>query len=311
MTLQMLQRRPAWMALMLCALASAFPGTARAQIVVPRVDPAAEPLRTDFEVVLAELSVAPELESTISEPPAVAAPAREEDMPAEDDVLSVLGRVHAGLGVGTRDLEWPTQGETLAVQTGAFIAVELGATVAIALSNAVALGPEFAYQTSLDHEVKEEHISGQAQTIAIRAHRFEGLLAVTFRFGERGGFRITPALGYGVRNLRPEVHHLLIPSYSLAGPLARVTLRIPLAESVALRLGPELQYVLVGDELEEHGVESNGLAFGGDAALELALSASVAVELTFREAHALMRSALGTDSADVERFTTVRLVWQP
>jgi hypothetical protein len=224
---------------------------------------------------------------------------------------SLVARAHAGIGLGTRDLEWPSSGERRAVQTGAFVAVEVGAALALALSEAVSLGPELAYQTSLDHEIEELHIAGESQVMRIRAHRFEAMLALTFGLGESRGFRITPALGYGVRALHPEVHHLLTPSYSLTGPLARVTLRIPFGSSLALRLGPELQYLSVGDALEELGMESSGIAFGGDAALELALMAELATELTFRQAHAVMSSSLGDDSTDVERFVTLRLVWQP
>jgi hypothetical protein len=229
---------------------------------------------------------------------------------AERDT-DLLARAHAGIGLGTRDLNWPSSGEMRAVQTGAFVAVEVGAAFALALSNAVSLGPELAYQTSLDHEIEETHIAGETQPMGLRAHRFEALLALTFRLGESRKFWIAPALGYGVRALHPEVHHLLTPSYSLTGPVARLTLRIPFGDMLALRLAPELQLVSVGDALEELGVESSGIAFGGDAALELALSTHIATELAFRQAHAVMSSSLGADSTDVERFATLRLVWQP
>jgi hypothetical protein len=228
-----------------------------------------------------------------------------------EDELGLLARAYAGIGLGTRNLDWPSSGETRAVQTGAFVAVEVGAAFAFALSEALALGPQLAYQTSLAHEIEETHIAGEAQRMDLRAHRFEALLALTIGFGESRRFRIAPALGYGVRALHPEVHHLLTPSYSLTGPVARVTVRIPFGDSLALRLAPEVQIVAVGDALEELGVEGSGIAFGGDAALELALFAHFATELAFRQAHAVMHSSLGGDSTDIERFATLRVVWQP
>jgi hypothetical protein len=236
---------------------------------------------------------------------------RPSDADGAEHETALRARGYAGIGLGTRDLEWPSSGEMRAVETGAFVAVEVGAAFALALGEAVSLGPELAYQTSLDHELAETHIAGETQLMGIRAHRFEALLALAFALGQSRNFRITPALGYGVRALHPEVHHLLTPSYSLTGPVARLTLRIPFGDSLALRLAPELQLVSVGDALEELGVENTGIAFGGDAALEIALSAHLATELTFRQAHAVMSSSLGADSTDVERFATLRVVWLP
>lgn len=241
-----------------------------------------------------------------------APPAEQDDSASNEPSETALEiRALAGVGFGTRSLEWPSAGETLSVSTGAFLAVELGVGFAIAFSRKVTLGPDFAYQTSLDHEIDETHIAGAMDTLRIRAHRFAGLLALTFKLGSSGGFRIMPAIGYGTRNLRPEVHHLLTPSYSLGGPMARLGFRIPFGGAVALRLAPEAQLISVGDALEERGVASSGIAFGGEAELELTLSEKLALELSFREAHAIMSSSQGDSASDVERFSTARLVWTP
>jgi hypothetical protein len=218
-------------------------------------------------------------------------------------------RVFAGAGIGTRALQWPVDGETLAVETGAFLAVELGAAFAIALDDALAIGPELIYQTSLDHEVDETHVAGASDSLGIRAHRFSAVLEL--HIGADDDFSVAPGLGFGVRALHPEVHHLLTPSYSLAGPLARIALRIPFGSAVALRLAPELQWARVGEALQEEGVGSSGIAFGGDAALEIAASAGLRLELSHRESHAMLSSTLGDGATDVERFTTARAVWTP
>jgi hypothetical protein len=218
-------------------------------------------------------------------------------------------RAFAGAGLGTRDVEWPVPGETRAVETGGFVAVELGAAFALELDEAFALGSELVYQTSLAHQLDEIHIAGASDELHVRMHRFAAVLELII--GGDDGVRVAPGLGYGVRALHPEVHHLLTPSYSLTGPLARLALRIGFGESLALRLAPEVQWVMVGDALEALGVASSGISIGGDAALELVLSPALALELGYREAHAIMSSSLGDGASDVERFTTLRAVWLP
>lgn len=218
-------------------------------------------------------------------------------------------RAFGGVGLGTRSVEWPAAGETVGVDSGAFVAVELGAAFALALDDGLALGPELIYQTSLDHEIDEAHVAGAGESLGLRAHRFSAVLELAI--GDDDGVSVAPGLGYGVRALHPEVHHLLTPSYSLTGPLARVALRIAFGSSVALRLVPEIQLVQVGDALEERGVSGSGLAFGGDAALELVLSRGLSLALSYREAHAVMSSTEGDGASDVERFSTVRGVWTP
>ena len=218
-------------------------------------------------------------------------------------------RAFGGFGVGTRNLEWPAAGETRALESGAFLAVEAGAAFAIELDDGLALGPELTYQTSLDHEIEETHVAGAADTLGLRAHRFSAVLELAI--GSDDGVRVSPGLGYGVRALHPEVHHLLTPSYSLTGPIARIALRIAFGASVALRLVPEVQLISVGDALQELGVSGSGVSFGGDAALELVLSRGLSLELSYREAHALMSAEMGDSASDVERFITARGVWRP
>jgi hypothetical protein len=210
--------------------------------------------------------------------------------------------------MGTRSLDWPRHGERNAVATGAFVALDLGASFAIATSDAFSIGPQFLYQTSLDAHVTEMHIAGASQSLKVRAHRFEALLAPTFRFGSQHDWYLLPAVGFGVRDLQPGVHHLLTPSYSLAGPLLRLTLRIPLGSAVGLRLGPEAQWLHVGKALHDLGVNSSGKSFGAEAALEIAVSHGIALELALREAHALLPSSQGAQATDVERFATARLI---
>jgi hypothetical protein len=232
----------------------------------------------------------------------------DEERSNDSNLPELLVRAFAGIGVGTRNVNWPLHGEQASLATGAFAALELGASFAVAWSEAFSLGPELVYQTSLDDHVTETHIAGASQRLKLRAHRFEAVLAPTFRFGSRHGWSIAPAVGYGVRDLQPGVHQLLTPSYSLTGPLFRLTLRIPFGERLALRLGPEAQWLHVGKALRDLGVDSQGVSVGGDAAFELRVAQGIVIELTYREAHALLPSSQGSAAIDVERFATARLV---
>lgn len=248
-------------------------------------------------------AVANHLGSSAS-PEAGATPAAASD--GEFPALHV--RVSGGVGVGSRSVNWPNSGETWAVETGMFAAFDLNASFHIAVSSACALGLDLSYQTSVGAKVTENHVAAATEDIGIRSNELAGLFAIAL-----GGpsFTITPAVGYGTRGLRPAVHHLLTPSGSLAGPLARLGARLAITDAVALRVVPEAQYVLVGDAFQELGIARTGLGVGGEVALEVAVSAEVSLELSGRIAHAWMDTTSGTSAQDTERFATARLVWQP
>ncbi len=219
-------------------------------------------------------------------------------------------RVFAGAGIGARDVTWPAPGERRSVETGPFAAVELGASILFAFGESFWFGPVLAYQTSFAHEVEEQHISGQSDTLRVRSHRFDAVIAGSIGLGS-AGFRLTPAIGVAVQNFRPEVHHLLTPTYSLAGPLARISLRIPFGSTVALRIAPEAQILFTDDALRELGASNSGVAIGGEIAMELGIASSLSLELTARDARAWVESKFGDDATDAGLFATTRLVWQP
>lgn len=253
-----------------------------------------------------------------SAPPPSAAPSQELDeageaLPAEADdepegYRSIEAFIRAGIGIGTRDVEWTQDGETQRVEMGAFPAVDLGLSFAFRLSDTVALVPALAYQSSLAfHEVEEARMGAPSDKVGVRAHRFAGVLGLEIRFGsDPTDASITPAVGVGIRNLRPEVHHLSTPAYSLAGPLLQIGIHVPLSEAVAIRVVPEAQLLFVGEGLRERGVEDSGLELGAEAVLAVQVLDPIALELAFREAHALLSSVEGGDAGDVERFVTIR-----
>jgi hypothetical protein len=232
----------------------------------------------------------------------------EQEEPGDDAPRTIEARVHAGVGVGMRDVEWTRGGQAERVELGAFPAVDLGLSLSFRLSEGLSLVPALAYQSSLFfQEVEEPRMAAPSEKTAVRAHRFAATVGLELRLGGARSLSITPALGLGVRNLRPEVHHLSTPAYSLAGPLAVIGIFVPLGDSVALRIAPEAQYVFVGEGLREREVESTGLSLGGEASIAIELLEPLALELAYREAHALLTSLDGT-AGDVERFITLRAV---
>ncbi|MET0386418.1 MAG: hypothetical protein ABW321_10690 [Polyangiales bacterium] len=219
-------------------------------------------------------------------------------------------QVHAGAGVGRRALTWPRAGEVLRVQTGTFAALDVGVAWPLSWTRALSLGPAFVYQTSLGREVEERHITGPPDVLRIRAHRFEAVLDAVFGAAS-SPFRLGVALGYVTNNLRAEVHHLGTPSYSLAGPLARLSGRIALGSAVSLWVAPEVQWVLVGDDLEERGVGATGWGLGGEVVLEVALATKLLLALAVRDTHIWLTAAEPGEALDHGQFATLRMVYRP
>jgi hypothetical protein len=213
-----------------------------------------------------------------------------------------------GTGVGTRSLELTRDSAPQSFDTGPFAALDLVTSLLFRMSRGVALGPSFVYQTSMMHEVTERHLSGAPRTMDIRSHRFEAAALAAFSLGDDADAPVlSGTLGYGVRNLSPEVHHLLTPRYTLSGPFARIGFSFTLAEGFSLRLAPEAQWLpQVGEELRDLGIDGSGLAFGGQAGAAVELSEELSVELSYRESHALLSATEG-DPSDVERYITIRL----
>jgi len=225
-----------------------------------------------------------------------------------NDEVRPLVRVYGGAGFGMRSFDWPSSGERRAVETGVFPALELGIEFLVALGDSVALGPSFAYQTSIAHEIDERHIAGETDRLRIRAHRLDVTFVV--QVGSASSFQVSPAIGVAMHNLRPEVHHLLTPSYSLVGPVVRLTFRIRIGP-IALRIAPEGAWLLTDDPLEEIGVKGGGPSVGGEVALELPLAPKLGLELTARDVRAWLPSRDGAKATDTGFFATTRLVWQP
>lgn len=220
------------------------------------------------------------------------------------DGTALAATLGAGIGVGTRTVEWPVDGASEVVDLGAFPALELHLAIGIVLSDSFRIGPVFAYQSSFQHEVTEQHLGGPGRTMGIRAHRFDGLLVPQLSLGE--SVQLALGVGYGVRDLSPDVHHLLVPSYSIAGPMFRPGLHIAFSDAFAITLEPEVQLLMqVSEDLRDRGVGDGGLSFGGIVSAAIGIGDGFALWLSYREVHGSLDADGGT-ATDVERFVMVR-----
>jgi len=166
------------------------------------------------------------------------------------------------------------------------------------------------YQTSLGLTIEERPPFALRNRIDARAERAELSVAPAFR---PGSSTTAPALafpvGFGLRSFWPEVHEMMTPGYTLLGPQLRAELVLPLGDVLALRVGPELQVIIAIDEsIRAEGVDRSGLAYGGEAVLRLRLGPVFALELTYRQSHAVVATFWTgrADFEDVERFATGR-----
>ncbi|HKU43146.1 MAG TPA: hypothetical protein VJR89_33530 [Polyangiales bacterium] len=272
-----------------------LPQPAAAQIWGPA--PEAEPVPPEYEPQPEEAQPEGEVEPDADAPV---------ELEPEQPELRV--RVSIGAGVGRLSFDWPAEGQTRSVQTGAFAAIDLGIGFAVATSPLFSIGTQLEYQSSIGSEVEETHSGGATDTLRIRAGRFAGLLVTEFRVGI---LRVAPGVGYSTRSLRPEVHHLLTPSYNLQGPLGRIALRFALGDQFAIRIAPELQYLFVSDSLQELGMQGGGLSFGAELAFELRISETLGLEAAARDAHASLPAIVDQTSNEVGQFAVLRLVWEP
>lgn len=215
-------------------------------------------------------------------------------------------RLSAGAGIGTRDFDLPRDGVIYTHGTGIFPALDLGFALDHRASSAFGLGLHARYQRSIGLTVIEQHAGGTTREQALRSQSIELAVAPELRFDSEGRWALATSFGYGISDLRPEVH-LETPGYFLAGPFLRVELQVA-SGSVRLRLGPEVQWVAqVGRELVDEGVASSGIGAGAGASVELQLGPHWFVDVSYRELRIWLDSAQESSFQDIARFATAGL----
>jgi hypothetical protein len=214
----------------------------------------------------------------------------------------------AGLGLGTLSFERPTEDGVQTLNETAFPAAELLVSVRAWPEQAFSLDVSFAYQTSLGLTLQLSPLFALPENLSVRTQRAELAAAPIMRLGGTSS-RLSLALpmGLSIQSLAPEEHQYDMPSYLLGGPFVRPEARIELGEIVQLRAGPDLQWiVLLSESLRERGVCCQGIAFGGQGAIEASVGTHVSVALAYREMHAFAPGSR-TSFQDVQRFLTARV----
>ena len=233
-----------------------------------------------------------------------AAPAAEAG-PATPVGPSVRIRAYAGFGIGTRGFSRPTALGEQSLSSQVLPAAEVGLDVIAWPEDDFALAFQLRYQTLLWFVVTEKPPFALPNEVDARSERVELSITPSWKLGP---VRLDVPLGATIRTFWPNVHALMTPGYSLIGPHARLMLAARIAGPISVRLGPELQWImLIDDSLTSTGVNSQGVAIGGEAAVELALSDTWALGLTYRESHALVGSTRSVSFEDIERFLTARI----
>jgi hypothetical protein len=105
----------------------------------------------------------------------------------------------------------------------------------------------------------------------------------------------------------PQAHQYPLHPFSLGGLMIRPEVIVSLGDRVTLRVGPEVQWLLLfNHSLTREGVCCSGGAMGGQATLQTSLGSVFSLALTYRELRSLVPVA--ARFTDVERVVTARLV---
>lgn len=234
-------------------------------------------------------------------------PPLEED--AADEAPRALQLIAtAGFGIGSRAFQRPTFRGLQKLPDTPFAAALVSLRARVWPTRPLSMDVLLAYQTSLGLVIREQPLFGLPQDVNVRSSRLELSVAPTLRLGEGpSAISVAAALGFAMRDFWPVEDQYLTPKYTLAGPMARFELIVPIAGVAELRVGPEVHWMAwVDDRLRDDGVLSTGIAIGGQLSLRAPLSERLAIALDYREARAYA-SSVGPMFIDVERFVTAGL----
>jgi hypothetical protein len=215
----------------------------------------------------------------------------------------------AGIGVGTRGFERPTPTGVQVLETTPFAAADLTLRLEARRTEALQLGGLLRYRSSLAMTVEAQPLFALTREVPARSSHFEVSVVPALRLGaDRRGPRLALPLGISARTFWTETHDASTFGYSLIGPHVRPELWCPFGPFM-LRVGPELQWIVAIDRaLRRDGVSGQGVSLGAEASVALALHEAFGLELSYRQAHALIAGrGERADFDDTERYVTLRL----
>jgi hypothetical protein len=222
------------------------------------------------------------------------------------DTVQML--VQAGTGVTQRSISMPTEQGRISLASSLSPAIDVRAVARVLFEHGF-VRLRVGYQSSLGLHADDRlrlAVAGQASS-AVRSHRFEGGVAPGLWLGGGpGSAALSLDVAYGLRAFS-SVAPLVLPRFTLHGPLTRLELELPLiADRLWFQLAPEVQVLIAysGELSRVAHVYGPGVAFGGEASFVLRLVPSIAVRLSYRESHAHIaaNSLENTGFEDRERY---------
>jgi hypothetical protein len=223
--------------------------------------------------------------------------------------------IAAGVGIGTRNIDVPTNAGPLRLELVAFpaIALQLGVAIEPTALGQVAIGGQLEYRSSIGLVTRDLRIDGSTRQTDSRSHLLQALAFISYRFDEMdpyGPFLLT-SLGWSSRLFGSEAP-VSMPDFGLGGLLLSVGLWIPVERRlITFTIAPEVQWLVdVSDSIQAFGASAMGVAIGGTARVTFKLNNSFFIQLAYRESHALIDGTNGQVN-DGERFGTVRLFYRP
>ena len=236
--------------------------------------------------------------------------AQDEPSPAPDMQVAPVGsrsvglRLRVGIGVGTRAFVVPRAIGVQALDRSAFAVTDFELALRFWRTQKIGCEVQIAYQTSVGWKLQQEPLFALPETIAARAQRLDVSVAPVVHLGSaRSDRRLTFPIGFGLRSFWPRPKQSPIADFLLAGPYLRAELHLPLVAAVSLRIGPELQWLLL-TKLRGTDAET-GVAVGGTVALSSRLIGSTAFAIAYRASYASV-TASGSMLEDVEQYAAVQ-----
>ena len=196
-------------------------------------------------------------------------------------------RLGAGLGYGSLGYKRPIAvGDEILPDTpfaAAGVMLALHAFPASMLSVEV----QAAYQTSVGMTLEINPLFALPERVSTRFQYLEAGVAPVLRLGSSlDAPALAWVLGFSVRTFAPIPRQYSIERFQLGGPHTRLELRFPLGDLVSVRVGPQLQWVLlINSGLSDQGACCNGLSLGGQGLVEANVGSVLRAQLAYREAH--------------------------
>ena len=214
--------------------------------------------------------------------------------------------LQAGVGAAQRTIDVPSAQGRISFGTGPVLALDLRASGRLVFEHYF-MRIRAGYQTSLDVHAADRLQTVTAGSTVVRSHRFEGGIAPGLWLGKGPGTTaLSLYVAYGLRAFS-SVSPLLVPRFTLHGPLLRLQLEVPLiGQLIWLQVAPEAQFILsiTQDLRGAGGLDARGMAYGAEAGFYARLGAWTGLRLNYRESHAYVgaSSPAHANFVDVERY---------